>query len=866
MSISMLGGMFDSIKQIFMEIFEYIPKIIYLLYSSLACVLDVLQLFFRKVAGLDVYYVDGKPVTGDLVTNFIGGILGFNEFKGQYSALTTVFWSFILFGVIMVFISTFVAIIKSHYSYDDKAAKGPMQYVYTGGKALINIAAVPIIVFIGLFVSQALLTALDSLTSVSNSTISDLYGSNVDQLQEVKTQRGDETYIFYDFFGVSSAIKYKSYNVEPVSEYNLALVGSTNATFSGAMFKVAAFNGNRVRTGEFQLQGSESNIYTGMPGQNTGLTLFNDTSSDEELAEMIDVAFASNLHLNVAVELNYDGAVPWPKFINGFRTQKFSAFSKFNVGLVWYYYDLWQFNFIVGFAGVIVCASLFINIVMGLITRLFMSIGLFLIAPPLFGLAPVDGGKAAGKWKEEFIKQVLMTYGAVVGMNIFFLILPYMNSIDFFNIPIADVFVQALIIIVGLVTIKAFIALVSGLIGAADANKTGSDISKEVGSVAGKAVKMTAGAAKVALRPDLAIGRAAVGIGSMAVGAAQKVAGAVSNPFGINTLANRMAERRNRKRGDEAEDLARKSALIHSMHGETIDRDEFMHRAMEAGLSAKDAKKMYRDIGSPDGTGTFDEGVAGANYVNANNVRNHVGFGTAIYNNEADIARYRTRQAVAKQQGDRWAQHASWGNRALTYGAGQVNKSGLLTPYQNFVSSIGGDGLDEFKKNAFGKKPDDAAKTAANTARMVEGLQQLQAGQNNLHDGLMGSASPVTGARSGGALGNMNAGIHNIGTGIEGMHSDMNTGFGGVRTDLATLDSDINTGLSAVNSNISAIEAETAEINAKNSRQIQELEKANRNLKKVQKAQADAHRQREQIKDKVDVLVKDSKNSRKPKI
>ena len=74
----MLLGIFDWIGEFFKELFNLIPKVIYLLYASLACVIDVLQLFFRKLAGLDVYYVDGKAVSGDLVTNFIAGILGIN--------------------------------------------------------------------------------------------------------------------------------------------------------------------------------------------------------------------------------------------------------------------------------------------------------------------------------------------------------------------------------------------------------------------------------------------------------------------------------------------------------------------------------------------------------------------------------------------------------------------------------------------------------------------------------------------------------------------------------------------------------------------------------------------------------------------
>ena len=523
MTGSMFLGMFDWIADFFKALFDLIPKIMYLLYTSLASVIDILQLFFRKLAGLDVYYVEGKAVTGDLVTNFITGILGINKDNLAYSALSTVFWSMIVFGVIVCFAATIIAIIKSHYTYDEKSAKGPMQYVYTAGKAIINMVAVPVIVVLGLYVSEALLTALDTITSTNNGTISQMYGDKVDRLVSVDTVKGattkenEKTYIFYDIFGWGGKIAYND-SPDPVAKFfttdelkELTLIGAKNETFSGSLFKTAAYNANRAR-----LMGSKNAIdpifkehFAGAKQSELGTNepgLFSNATTYGQLADMIDMAFANNLHLQKGIWFNYQGigyregnSMAWASttYFTQFLCWHIEAFSKFNIGAVWYYYDLWQFNFIVGFAGVLVCTTIFINIILGLMTRLFMCIVLFLVNPPLFGLAPMDGGKAGKSWQTEFMKQVLMTYGAVVGMNLMLMILPYMNTIDFFNIPIADYFARTLLIIVGLITIKAVIATLSGLIGAADANKTGGDIAGEVGKVAGQATRLTLGAAKV---------------------------------------------------------------------------------------------------------------------------------------------------------------------------------------------------------------------------------------------------------------------------------------------------------------------------------------------------------------------------------
>ncbi len=624
MSFAMLGGLFSSIKQIFMEIFNYIPKIIYLLYASLASVIDILQLFFRKLAGLDVYYVDGNVRTGDLVTNFIGGILGFTSDGFSYSALTTVFWSFVVFGIIMAFVTTFVAIIKSHYSYDDKAAKGPMQYVYTGVKAIINIAVVPIIVFLGLYVSQALLTALDSISSTSSGTVVAAFGETTNSegksisvasrdLRSTKTLTGQTTYVYYDLFGYGSSITYSSKTPANVSETTLAQCASANVTFSGSIFKLAAFNGNRVRTGEYEVGGA----WTGGGGDSSGLKLFQNATNEDDLADLVDIAFASNLHLKDSYSLKYGGdGIDAIKYIKGFRALKFNSFSKFNIGLVWYYYDLWSFNFIVGFAACIVCTSLFINIIMGLITRIFMCIGLFLVAPPLFGLAPIDGGKAAKNWQENFIKQALMAYGAVVGMNLMLIILPFMNNIDFFNIAIADLFAQSLIIITGLVSIKAFIAMLSGLIGAADANATGEGVAADVGRVAGKAVRMTTGAAKLAAKAPIVAGKMAVGAGMAAyrgvrtgisavktAGHAIGLAGAKVGKFGAGIL-KKNAERKEIKADKNLNQLKRAQKQddvlqqLGTMRAGRIDRATFDRIATAQGMSKRERNAMWTSVSS----------------------------------------------------------------------------------------------------------------------------------------------------------------------------------------------------------------------------------------------------------------------------
>ena len=642
----MLLGLFDWVTFFFEDLFNLIPKIIYLLYASFISIIDLFQLFFRKLAGLDVYYVDGEAIRGDLVTNFIAGILGIPVPGAEndsipYDTLSTVFYSFVIFGLIICFLATLIAIVKSHYTYNEQSAKGPLPILATAGKSIINMVAVPIIVVLGLYLSQAILQALDSITSTTSGTIIALYGqSNVDNyLRSSTDSRGDETYIYYDMFGYSGGIFYDTTinNIPGVSvtasDRSLALVAATSQPFSGSVFKVAGYNANRIRDGRDASYGFTGN-------DPDGLNLFSEAEDSDELAEMVDTAFASFLHLNDNYKLNYNknAWVRIESYFKMFTASGIQSFSKFNVGAVWYYYNLWSFNYIVGFGAGIVCVSIFINIIMGMMARFFMCLVLFMVMPPLAGLTPLDGGNAFKGWREQFMKQALMAYGAVAGMNLVLLILPYVNEIDFFNIEIADLFAQTLFVIVGLITIKAAISTLSTLIGAADANETGKGMAGEVRGTLGKATAMTVGAAKLATKATGKIAKGAIGVagglGAAASGgsfkegfkgATQKVdnakkavgnAARVAGAFVKGGRRGASAERE-KMREENWQKQAEKGKFIDSLKDKTMTDNEIEEKAIASGMSLEDAQGIVSSI-SRDASGKIDSAASRASYAGNN--------------------------------------------------------------------------------------------------------------------------------------------------------------------------------------------------------------------------------------------------------
>lgn len=506
--IFLLGSLWSYITDFITGLFALIPQFIYFFYTCIASLVDLCQFLVRKFAGLDTYYIGSTSVEGDVLSELINGILGIG---GSYSALSTVFWSLIIFGVIIMILATIISVIKAHYNYDEKKSH-PKAIIGKAIKALANFAIVPVCVVLGIMLSNYLLQALDDITSSSsNARMEQVYASSEQRYTNFfaagQDQNGQTTYYSFDFFGVNA----------PTSQQ----------TFSGMIFEAAAYECNRVRYGGFTAS-SAGETWSDFGMFNSNLSNANDQR--EAVASMIDFAFANNLQTinrQTASVLLSESSV----LISSFRflqsgvwylgTINFNNFSKYNVGLVWYYYNLWSFNFVLGFVGIVFAISVLGSIVLGLAARILQCVALFLIYGPIIGITPLDDGNAFKQWRKTFVSNVLMAFSAIVGFNLLFLLLPYFQAITFFapeKVVLNNV-LNTMLIIALLVSVKKLISLISSLIGTEDASAAGasikSELSKPMKSAIGKTVKVASFAAKF------------VPVANAAMMAARKVADAV---------------------------------------------------------------------------------------------------------------------------------------------------------------------------------------------------------------------------------------------------------------------------------------------------------------------------------------------------
>ena len=209
--------------------------------------------------------------------------------------------------------------------------------------------------------------------------------------------------------------------------------------------------------------------------------------------------------------------------------------SYWNIAAISQIYDYSRINYLLLiFGGCIVIKTLYYTC-FGMIVRLYQCGMLFIISPAVIGMTPVNEG-GLGKWRSEFVGQALSAYGVVLALNIFFVLVRVLLSIDFsfegvtgyfFGAGMMEGLLKAIIVMGGTISIEKFSKELGGFFGAKDALGQGKEmegaIKKAVQDVGNGIVKAIGTAVQVAMMAT-GVGGAAVG-GLKAAGAAAKAAG-----------------------------------------------------------------------------------------------------------------------------------------------------------------------------------------------------------------------------------------------------------------------------------------------------------------------------------------------------
>ena len=376
----LFGWIIDFVETTIAGLLNLILSFIYnIVFAGLGAIIDASQQIFRIFAGTAnaIYTEAGQNIFG--TQNIFGSSTGNMLFDFLMSDMIIgIFIRLLILSLFLLVIFTIVAIVKQEWSTDvTKPENNKMAIVAKSGRALMSFIFIPIMCIFGIYASNMLLRAIDQAT------------------------------------------------------------GGGTTSMGARVFVAASFNANRARTDEQffnaltgrQSEYNLSNTFDGYFAQGTTSASSSEKAMDV-VATRVDAAFLSNAELPgtwTKGDVFGDGIVYnfWGGEANAGTTFDYKNFTVAD-----YYYDMWKFDYVVAIIAGVFLAFLYIKMLVTLAKRIYELILLFLASPVVISMMPLDGGKALGEWRSQFVSKTLMVYGPVVAMNLFISIFGLFTSVD----------------------------------------------------------------------------------------------------------------------------------------------------------------------------------------------------------------------------------------------------------------------------------------------------------------------------------------------------------------------------------------------------------------------------------------------------
>ena len=130
------------------------------------------------------------------------------------------------------------------------------------------------------------------------------------------------------------------------------------------------------------------------------------------------------------------------------------------------YYDITELNYVIGLLGSLVMLIMFVISAITFVQRIFDIVLLYINSPVSISTIPLDEGNRFKVWKDMLISKILSAYGIILVMNLFFLIIPQVYQIKFFDNSFQNGVVYILFLIGGSFAVTKASRVISQLTGA----------------------------------------------------------------------------------------------------------------------------------------------------------------------------------------------------------------------------------------------------------------------------------------------------------------------------------------------------------------------------------------------------------------
>ena len=561
--VDFFANFVDILKGLFQALVIYAFAPIYYLFMGICSIVNFAEMMFKKFAGID------PIMTNDGEMNILDVFIRSNEIWG-------LFVSILILSIVLLFLFTIVAVIKSEFALDAKgSAKGPI--IARSLKSLAMFIIVPTVSLLGVYAVNAITDTINSMMKGSDDT-------------------GMVQQVFYTM----------SYNA------NKARINKEFAEYIKGCGNTRNNNGGAFKGSQEDVAYAIDQAFKTNQKHKSGLKY----DAMDFPMEMIEAQDFSSLFMPVSMSNYWD------------------TYSIWDIVQVNFYFSILDMDYIIGFGSAIVITYMLLSMSCVLIKRIFEIVILFLLAAPMISLAPLDGGSASKSWQKEFIKRVIAIVAPVFAINMYFIMIPLFMKISIFNgglgnlasagaismsamgIPAAaavagayaayDALFQIIAICVGMSVVKTASALLCNLLGIQDLVKDGDKQTKEGMKKAASAAITVAGA--------VATGGAAAGaMGAMkAAGGAAKAAGGAlaKSEKGVSAAKQQLAD------AQASGDKTKIAEAQGNLDKATADRDAKAADYKDKQAKLDDAKQLAKEKKE-----AFYEKVGGSTYKGIKDVQ-----------------------------------------------------------------------------------------------------------------------------------------------------------------------------------------------------------------------------------------------------
>lgn len=172
--------------------------------------------------------------------------------------------------------------------------------------------------------------------------------------------------------------------------------------------------------------------------------------------------------------------------------------SYFDTSVVSQYYEIRSLDFLIGLLGSIVIMIMFVMCAITFIQRIFDIVLLYIISPVSVSTIPVDDGNRFRIWRDMTVSKVLGAYGIILCMNLFFIIIPQVSSITFFDDSFKNGIVKLLFLIGGAFAVTKANLVIAQLTGNTAGNNETQQLFKNM-QTGGHIIRTTLGAGATAV-------------------------------------------------------------------------------------------------------------------------------------------------------------------------------------------------------------------------------------------------------------------------------------------------------------------------------------------------------------------------------